>query len=193
MNRRPFALLLLLACLLAGLLAALPAQAAKPKEGDVLPDLEAKAQLKPSEAAYLGLPEGAKGFRLSQIKAETILVEIFSMYCPRCQAEAPAVNRVFERLMASPQGQKFKFVAIGAGNSQFEVDFFRKKYQAAMPMIQDADYVLHKAFMAVGTPSYFVLRPLPGGKGLKVLYFHEGQFEDENAFFDEVLRASTQR
>lgn len=189
MNRLAKALMLLLVL---ALLAA-PALAAKPQVGDVLPDLEAKAQLKPAETAYLGLAAGAKSFRLSQIKADTLLVEVFSMYCPRCQAEAPAVNRVFERLMASPQGQKLKFVALGAGNSQFEVDFFRKKYQAAMPMIQDVDYVLHKAFMAVGTPSYFVLRPLPGGKGLKVLYFHEGQFEDENAFFEDVLRAAAQR
>lgn len=189
MNRLAHALLLLLALALL----ATPALAAKPQVGDVLPDIEVKAQLKPGEAAYLGLAPAAKSFRLSQIKAEALLVEVFSMYCPRCQAEAPAVNRVFERIMASPQGQKLKFVALGAGNSQFEVDFFRKKYQAPMPMIQDADYALHKAFMAVGTPSYFVLRAQPGGKGLKVLYFHEGMFEDENAFFDEVLRAASQR
>jgi len=185
MNRLATALLLILL--------AVPALAAKPQPGDVLPDQVVKAQLQPGESAYLGLPEGAKSFRLSQIKAEALLVEVFSMYCPRCQAEAPAVNRVFERLKASPQGQKLKFVALGAGNSAFEVDFFRKKYQAAMPMIPDADYVLHKTFMNVGTPSYFVLRPLPGGKGLKVLYFHEGQFENEQTFFDEVLRAAEQR
>ncbi|MBI5518831.1 MAG: redoxin domain-containing protein [Desulfovibrio sp.] len=179
-----------LLALLLMLVLALPALAAKPKEGDVLPDLEIKTPLKPAEQEYLGLPAGAKSWRLSQIKAETLLVEIFSMYCPRCQAEAPAVNRVFEKLMASPQGAKLKFVAIGAGNSQFEVDFFRKKYQAGMPMVQDADYKLHKAFMGVGTPSYFVLKSLPGGKGLKVLYFREGQFEDEDAFLEQVLRAA---
>lgn len=175
------------------LLFCLTAQAAKPKTGDLLPDVEIKAQLKPGEAAYLGLPEGAKSFRLSQIKAEALLVEIFSMYCPRCQAEAPAVNRVFERLKASPQGQKLKLVAIGAGNSAFEVDVFRKKYQCAMPMIPDADYVLHKVFGAVGTPSYFVLKPAPGGRGMSVLFFQEGQFEDENAFFEQVLRAAALR
>ena len=167
--------------------------AAKPKAGDVLPDAEVKAQLKPAEAAYLGLPEGAKSFRLSQIKAEALLVEIFSMYCPRCQAEAPAVNRVFQRLMASPQAQKLKFLAIGAGNSPFEVEYFGKKYQSAMPLVPDVDYALHKAFMAVGTPSYFVLKPAPGGKGFSVLFFQEGQFEDEKTFYDQVLGAAALR
>lgn len=185
---RPFTAPLI--ALLLALALALPALAAKPKEGDVLPDLEIKAPLKPAEQEYLGLPAGAKSWRLSQIKAEALLVEIFSMYCPRCQAEAPAVNRVFEKLKASPAGARLKFVAIGAGNSQFEVDFFRKKYQSPMPMVQDADYVLHKAFMGVGTPSYFVLKPLPGGKGFKVLYFLEGQFEGEDAFLEQVQRAA---
>lgn len=175
------------------LILAAPALAAKPNPGDMLPDVEVKSRLKPAEAAYLGLTEGAKSFRLSQIKAEALLVEVYSMYCPRCQAEAPAVNRLFERLKASPQGQKLKFLAIGAGNSAFEVEFFRKKFQSPMPMVPDADYTLHKAFMAVGTPTYFVLKPAPGGKGLSVLFFQEGLSEDENAFYEQVLRAADLR
>jgi len=189
MNRlaaTPFVLLLLL-------FMAAPALAARPKTGDVLPDLEVKAAPQPGEAAYLGLPAGVKSFRLSQVKAEALLVQIYSMYCPRCQAEAPAVNRVFERLRASPQGQKLKFLAIAAGNSPFEVEFFRKKFQSPVPLFQDADYALHKGFKEVGTPSYFVLKPAPGGRGLAVHFFQEGQFEDENAFFDQVLRAAALR
>jgi len=170
-----------------------PALAAKPKAGDAIADVEVKAKLKPAEAAYLGLAEGAQSFRLSQIKAEALLVHIYSMYCPRCQAEALAVNRVFERLAGSPQGQKFKFASIAAGNSPFEVEVFRKKFQSPMPLIADPDYALHKAFMAVGTPSYFVLKRAPGGKGFTVLFALEGQFEDENAFFEQVLRAAALR
>jgi len=174
-------------------LLAAPALAAKPKAGDALPDVEVKVRLAPAEAAHLGLPADTKSFRLSHIKAEALVVEIFSMYCPRCQAEAPAVNRVFERLANSPQGQKIKFLAIGAGNSAFEVDVFRKKFQAPMPMVPDADYVLHKIFGSVGTPSYFVLRRAPTGRGFSVAFFQEGQFEDENAFFEQLLRAAALR
>lgn len=176
--------------LLTLLLVAQPSAAAMPKVGETLPDLVVKAQPLPAEAAYLGLPAGAKSFRLSQIKAEFLLVEIYSMYCPRCQAEAPAVNRLFERLKAAPEGQKLKFLGIAAGNSDFEVNFFRKKYQTTLPLFQDADYALHKGFGAVGTPSYFVLKPAPGGRGFSVLFAQEGQFEDANAFYDKVLRAA---
>lgn len=167
--------------------------AGAPKVGDILSDVEIKGQISPQHAAYLGLPEGTTSFRLSQIKSELVLVEIFSMYCPRCQVAAPKLNRVFERLKASPLGGSLKFVALGAGNTPFEVDYFCKKHHASMPMFPDADYTLHAAFGNVGTPSFFVLRALPGGKGLKVIFAHEGQPECEDAFFEQLRRAATQR
>lgn len=173
-------------------LLALPARAAKPRPGDVLPDLESTASLAPADAAALGLAPG-KPLRLSQIKAKTLLVEVYSMYCPICQTEAPAVNRIHARLAASALGKEMGFVALGAGNSPFEIEVFRKKYRTPFPLVPDPDYVLHKAFMSVGTPSFFVLRPLPGGKGLKVLFYHEGPFTDEDAFFKQVLRAAAQK
>ena len=165
-------------------------QNAAPKAGDVLPDLPVTARLTPAEAASLGLPANAPSFRLSQIKARVLLVEVFSMYCPRCQAAAPAVNRLHERLAASPRARELRFVALGAGNTPFEVDFYRQKYRTAMPLLPDEDYSLHKAFRAVGTPAFFVLQALPGGRGLKVLLFHEGQPGDEDAFFEQVLTAA---
>jgi hypothetical protein len=58
-------------------------------------------------------------------------------------------------------------------------------------MLPDADYALHKAFMSVGTPAFFVLKP--GKGGLSVAFFREGAFLDEDAFYDQLLRAATQR
>jgi thiol-disulfide isomerase/thioredoxin len=185
MNRLAAALL----TLLLALALAAPALAAKPKVGDVLADPTAKVELKPADAAALGLSAGVSSIRLSQIKGETIFIKVYSLYCPRCQSDAPKVNRVFERLKASPKARNLALLALAAGDTPFEVEFFRKKFQAPMPMMPDTDYVLHKALLSVGAPSYFVLRPLPGGKGLKVLFFLEGAFEDENAFFENVLRA----
>jgi peroxiredoxin len=177
------------AALLALMLFCAPAQA-KPKVGDILPDLEIKAAPLAPEAAYLGLASGSKSFRLSQIKAEALLVEIFSMYCPRCQASARSVNTMFENLTKLPQGQKLKMLGLGAGNSAFEVDTFRKKYDLTMPLFQDEDYTLHKAFGTVLTPAYMLLKPVPGGKGFQVLYFQEGTCADYQAFLDQMLRVS---
>ena len=180
----------LAALLLALLLFSTPALAAKLKVGDTLPDLTIKAAPQPHEAAYLGLTPGIKSFRLSQIKAEALLVEIFSMYCPRCQAAARSVNAVFEGLTALPQGQKLKMLGLGAGNSSFEVDAFRKQYAIPLPLFQDGDYVLHKAFGDVYTPTYMLLKPAPGGHGFLVLFLQEGPFADGPAFLEQMLRVS---
>ncbi|PKN07360.1 MAG: TlpA family protein disulfide reductase [Deltaproteobacteria bacterium HGW-Deltaproteobacteria-8] len=176
------------ATLLALLLFSTPALA-KPKVGDILPDMEIKAAPLPQESAYLGLPAGIKSFRLSQVKAEVLLVEIFSMYCPRCQAAAKDVNELFESLTALPQGQKLKMLGLGAGNSAFEVNAFRKQYQIPVPLFQDGDYALHKAFGNVYTPTYMVLKPVPG-KGFQVIFFKEGPFGDGHEFLEQVLRVS---
>lgn len=175
--------------LLALLLLCAPALA-KPKVGDILPDLTIKAAPQPAEAAYLGLPPSVKSFRLSQIKAEALLVEIFSMYCPRCQASAKSVNGMFNNLTALPQGQKLKMLGIGAGNSAYEVSVFRKQYEIPLPLLQDGDYTLHKAFGTVLTPAYMVLKPAPGGKGFQVLLFQEGVIADYQAFLEQALRVS---
>lgn len=187
----PLAPLLCLAlCLaLSLLLRAGVAQAASPQAGEAFPDARVKHAPQPAEAQYLGLPAGASGWRLSDIKAEALLIEVYSMYCPRCQADAPAVNRVFERLAASPEGARLKMLGVAAGNSPFEVEFYRKKYQVRMPLAPDADYALHKAFGTVGTPSFFVLRRAPGG-GFTIAYFKEGHFGEENEFYEQVLRAA---
>ena len=178
------------ALLLALVLCTTTAFAAKPKAGDTLPDLEIKDVVQPADAAYLGLPSAAKSFRLSQIKAEALVINVFSMYCPRCQAEAPALNRVFQRLKDSTQGAKVKFLAIGAGNSAFEVDVYRKKFACPFPLFQDSDYTQHKLLSNVGTPAFFVLRPGAGGKHFKITFFQEGAFENEDAFLTEILRAA---
>ena len=184
MNRltAPLIMLLLLAC-------AAPALAA-PKVGDILPDLVIKAAPLQHESEYLGLPPDVKHFRLSQIKTEALLVEVFSMYCPRCQAAARSVNQVFVNLSALPQGRKLKMLGLGAGNSAFEVNAFRKQFEIPLPLFQDGEYELHKALGNVYTPTYMVLKAAPGGKGFEVLFIQEGPFADGQAFLNQVLRVS---
>lgn len=188
MTHRPAYLSILL--LLALLLASQSALAAKPKAGDTLPDLEVKDVVQPQDAAYLGLAPGGKSFRLSQIKADALFVNVFSMYCPRCQADAGAMNELFEQLRADPKAQGLKVLGLGAGNSPFEVNFFRKKYKSPIPMFQDVDFALHKMLGSVGTPSFFVLRPRAAGKGFDVTFFQEGASEDHEALRKAVLEAA---
>jgi thiol-disulfide isomerase/thioredoxin len=107
------------------LLWSMPVQAL-PRAGERMPDLAVNGTLSAEAAEYLGLPAGTVGFRLSEVRAEFLLVEIFSMYCPHCQHEAPRLNELFRRLPDSPLAGRLKVLGVGVGNSDFEVDFFAR-------------------------------------------------------------------
>ena len=50
-----------------------------PAEGGVLPDMELSVPTNPENQQYLGL-SGKDTFRIPEIKADVVIVEIFSMY-----------------------------------------------------------------------------------------------------------------
>jgi hypothetical protein len=50
-----------------------------PAEGGILPDIVLKAPENPELQQYLGLA-GEKTFTIPEIKAEVVIIEIFSMY-----------------------------------------------------------------------------------------------------------------
>jgi len=106
---------------------------------------------------YLGISSD-KSFSLGEIKARVVIIEIFSMYCPICQREAADVNELFRLIQENPAlRDKIKLIGIGAGNSEFEVDFFREKYHIEFPLFSDRDFLIHKKVGGVRTPHFFGL------------------------------------
>ena len=143
----------------------------------------------PSSAAhqkYLGV----SGDRVTpaQIAADIVIVEIFSMYCPYCQKEAPSVNRLYELLPGEEKkGRVIKLVGIGAGNSDFEVDVFKKKYAIPFPLFSDARFTLHRQIGEVGTPYFFGLE-MTGKGGFRVFYSAAGKISDPRLFLENLLK-----
>lgn len=184
MNR---SLLAALACVLV-LLVSGPARAAdQPKEGQAFPALELA---KPTQAAalkYLGLPPGAGVFSLGQVKAQVVLVEVFSMYCPICQAEAPRINQLNELIKARSLADRLKVVGLGAGNSDFEVGVFRDKYQVPFPLLPDPDFKAHKALGEPRTPWFLLLRTRPGAQP-QIIFTHLGGIGEPPAFLDTLVQ-----
>ncbi len=64
-----------------------------PAEGEMLPDIRLAVPEDPVHRAYLGV-KGAAPFTIPEIDADIVIVEIFSMYCPHCQREAPTINQI---------------------------------------------------------------------------------------------------
>jgi peroxiredoxin len=138
---------------------------------------------------YLGLSDGEK-FSLGQIKAEMVIIEIFSMYCPVCQREAANVNVLFQLIQSSRElKDRVKLIGIGAGNSSFEVDFFREKYAIEFPLFSDSDFSIHKQIGQVRTPHFFALS-LDGDGRFKVFFSQSSEVSDPNAFLKTLLEKS---
>jgi thiol-disulfide isomerase/thioredoxin len=166
--------------------ASLSPQAHPVPEGEVCPDITLTGTLTRAQAEALGLATDRTPVPLTAIQAEVLIVEVFSMYCPFCQREAPVVNALAEQVARRGLADRVKVIGLGVGNSQTEVDIFRKKYQVAFPLFTDADYAAHKALGEVGTPYFYVLRKKPG-KVFQVIEGKLGCLESPEAFLDGIV------
>jgi len=168
-----------------------PLTAAKepPAEGGPLPVIKLPIPKSPGEKDYLGL-KGDGTFTIPQIKAKVVIIEIFSMYCPYCQNEAPRVNELYKAIESNPDLKgKIKIIGIGAGNTPMEVDVFRKKYQIPFPLFSDVDYSIHKVCGEVRTP-YFIGVKINDNGTHEVIYSKLGGLQDTNQFLELILKLS---
>ncbi|MGD0915291.1 MAG: hypothetical protein ABSB22_02430 [Thermodesulfobacteriota bacterium] len=109
---------------------------APPVQGGALPVINLPIPKNFDEKDYLGL-SGDGQFKIPQIKAKLVIVEIFSMYCPFCQKEAPRINELYQVIESNPELKtKIKLIGIGAGNSPYEVSVFKKTYAVPFPFFR---------------------------------------------------------
>jgi peroxiredoxin len=173
--------------------AAVPLQAASPPAvGGQLPDFSLSFPKERAEKSYLDISGSffAKTFKIPQIKAQVVIIEIFSMYCPYCQAEAPNVNSLFNKIESNPALKgKIKLVGIGVGNSDYEVGVFKKKYNVLFPLLPDGDFKIHKLMGEVRTPYFIGVKINPDGSH-QVFYSKLGAFEGVDQFLNQMIKLS---
>lgn len=160
-----------------------------PAKGDIFPDITLSMTEKASEKEYLGLSEKGS-FRISQIKSELLILEIFSMYCPYCQKEAPIVNELYQIINKREDlKNKIGIIGVGAGNNPFEVDVFRNQFNIQFPLFSDESYSVHKSVGEVRTPYFFVIKNTKDKKNT-IIYSKVGSIQDPKQFLDIILEES---
>jgi len=174
------------------LICAVPVMAAPqpPAAGGLLPDMKLAMPKDSGDKSYLGLSFGFGSFRIPQIKAQVVIVEIFSMYCPYCQKEAPKVNELYMKIEQNPELKgKIKIIGIGVGNSNYEVELFKKRYNVLFPLFADGDYIIHKQLGEVRTPYFIGVNIKPDGSQ-QVFYSKLGAFESADQFLEMMIKLS---
>lgn len=157
--------------------------------GSLMPDLLLRGELSPDHMSHLGL-KGPSPRHLLDIKAKTVILVAFSMYCPHCQREAPALNELNDLIQSRGLAEEIKLIGVGIGNSDFEVQVFRDKYAITFPLFSDPDFKVNKDIGEVGTPFFYVLDLDPQKKEIRVMKTMLGRMESAQSFFDQAMEAS---
>ena len=165
----------------------LSAGIAPPKEGEMLPEITLSVPEAQTHQEYLGVSKNKKTFHIPEIDAEVVLIEIFSMYCPYCQKDAPVVNELYNKIAQDEKlKKKIKLIGIGAGNSLFEVDFFQKAYHVNFPLFPDGDFSIHKMLGEVRTPYFIGIKMKKDGTN-SIFYTQRGAIEDASKFLNLII------
>lgn len=157
--------------------------------GGRLPAISLPAPKEAGEKSYLGI-SGPGQFRIHQIQATAVLIEIFSLYCPQCQTAAPEVNALYQMIEQIPGlRDRVKMIGIGAGNSVLEVNTFKGQHGIPFPLFPDQDFKIHKQLGEVRTP-YFIVVKIKKDRTLEVVHLQEGAFRESETFLQQILKAS---
>lgn len=154
-------------------------------EGQTLPPITVAGPLTARDAAILGLPEG-KPFALTDIRTPFLLLQLYSMYCPHCQREAPHIKALYELMVQGGLDSQITLLGLAVGNSAFEVGVFRDQFDIPFPLIPDKEFAICEATGRVGTPHYVLAQR--EGDAWRVLLLREGAFEDPQAFLTLLLK-----
>jgi thiol-disulfide isomerase/thioredoxin len=141
------------------------------------------------EKEYLGLT-GNGNFKIGQIKARVLIIEVFSFYCPHCQRTAAQINDLYQMIekRADLKG-KIKMIGIGANNSRYEVDSYRERYLVPFPLFPDKSMEVTEKLGVKGTPTFIGVK-VDGKGNQEQFYFGEGGFQDNQKFLTEIIRLS---
>lgn len=161
-----------------------------PIVGSQLPETTLPIPDNPDERRYLGLTGKGSSFQIPQIKAKVVVIEIFSMYCPHCQREAPEVNKLYSAIENDQHLKgKIKLIGIGVGNSPFEIEVFKKKYNVPFPLFPDENFSIHKCFGETRTP-YFIAIKINDDGAHKVIYSQLGGMKGVEQFLKKMTQLS---
>ena len=156
--------------------------------GMTLPQFKLDATEAEEVKQYLGV-KNLKSFTLSQIPANLILIEVFSLYCPVCQKQAPIANTIYNFIQNNPKLRKdIKMIGIGAGNNLKEIKAYKTQFHVPFPLFSDTDFSIHKKIGEPRTPVTMLVT-----KNGKILLVHFGVVEDKDAFIRKIREINEQQ
>ncbi|MGC8809065.1 MAG: TlpA family protein disulfide reductase, partial [bacterium] len=163
--------------------------------GDFFPEFSFPMPLGKQDEEYLGFPQKFLGwgkkdtFSLKEIKGDLIVLEYLNKYCFSCQLQAPIMNQVFAKVTSDPRlKDRVKFLGVGAGNNQHEVESFRQEKKIPFPIVPDPKFLAYEAIGDPGaTPFTLFIRKTEAG--LIVAQVKVGLTKEPEKILNEIEQA----
>ena len=156
------------------------------QKGDAFPEVAFKTPSQAKDRTYLGI-SGGDQFKVNDLKAEVILVEIFDVYCLPCQKQAPLYKQLFGLIQSNPAARdQIKMIGVAVGNDASEIKKFQDHFQIPYPIISDPKFILHEAVGGPPAPFSVIVRRDPGGKSALVADTHLGLNNDMPGLFKQL-------
>lgn len=162
------------------------ASKAAPSQAEALSALQFPIPSSTQARQYLGL-SGSGKFRLDQIPGDLLILEVFSVYCPYCQKEAPRVDALYRAIAEHPGlPGRVKLVGIGVGNSRYEVELFKIRFKIPFVLLPDPKFTVGNVLKGFRTPDFIVLKR-NGSAPPTIIYSKAGEFGNPQHFLDSLL------
>ncbi len=161
---------------------------------EFLPFISLSIPANDAEREYLGLTEKKDStFLLSDVDTDILLIEIFNMYCPYCQAEASKVNELYQLMKEQEQGGiRMRIVGLGVSNTEFEVNYFKQTFNVEFPLFSDKDMSMFKLLGGKHTPD-FIGCLLRDGQKPEIVLRESGGFDTAEEFLGLLLQRAGYR
>ncbi len=150
--------------------------------GKRLPPISFTCPTDTDDTAYLGI-DASTDFGLADVQADLIFLEIIGVYCPQCYRQLPLFKQLHARIQRGKLKNRVKMMAVAAGGNGPEVELLVKTQDYPYPVLEDADYTVHKALAEPLTPFTMLLKP-----DGTVLFTHLGLIEDIDSFYRTIRK-----
>lgn len=137
-------------------------------------------------------PARSQMLRLSDLRGQVFIVNLYSWFCAPCQEEAPSLRALDARIASAGPGGlagRVRLVGIAAGDDWNLVQSFRQRHGLVFPLFADPELALHGQLGGLPVPFTWVVRR--EAAGFRVLFTLSGPLTGTPAqFLDRVLAAA---
>ncbi len=130
---------------------------------------------------YLGL-DSMKQFKVSDIRAKIVVIEVTNSLCLACQANSPIMNDIYKTIQADSGLTDVKVIAIAIADDKTSAETFKKRFKTPFPILADENSEILRSMRVRDTPTTIVVST----EDAKVLFTQVGVIPDADAFVKQV-------